>query len=298
MSAIGTYQLTKRYGPRIGIDGVTLNVDEGMLFGFLGPNGSGKTTTIRVLLGLLRATSGEVRVLGRDPWREGHVIRREIGYLPGDLRLYPWLSCKEAIRVFGRIRRRDLRRAGRELASRFNLDWEVSVQNMSRGMRQKLGLILALAHRPRLLVLDEPATGLDPLIQETLYEHLRELARARHTIFFSSHSLSEVERLCDHVVILREGRVVADAPLNTLRARAQRFVTIRWRSSARHEDITVPPFLTLRERNDREWRAALSAPAMELVRWCANQPVEDLSIGQPDLGALFRQYYVESEPST
>jgi len=295
MSVVITEQLTKRYGRRVGIELLNLNVGEGTLFGFLGPNGSGKTTTIRVLLGLLRASEGAARIFGLDCWRDSHRIKAEIGYLPGDLRLYPWFTCRDVSRIFGRARGRDLTDAVDELAAEFDLDQDVRVRNMSRGMRQKVGLILALAHRPRLLVLDEPTSSLDPLMQEKLYRHLRALAAAGHTVFFSSHTLSEVERLCDRVVILRNGWLIADETLEALRARARRVVTIRWQRDANAAEVTPPEFLDVYERSNQQWQATLTGPAMELVQWSAARPIEDLSIGQPDLDRLFQQYYLGSE---
>ena len=155
-----------------------------------------------------------------------------------------------------------------------------------------MGLILALVHRPKLLILDEPTASLDPLMQQKLYDHLRDLASEGHTIFFSSHTLSEVEHLCDRVAILREGRLVADETLDALRGRAKRVVTIRW-----HEgEVPKPPgFLEVYERRDRQWHASLTGSVMELVRWSAGQPIEDLSIGQPGLALLFQQYYAPEE---
>lgn len=295
MSVIVTEQLTKRYGCRVGIQDLNLTVPEGAVFGFLGPNGSGKTTTIRVLLGLLRASEGSATVFGLDCWRDSHRIKAEVGYLPGELRLYPWFTCREAIRIFGYARKRDLTRGGLELAADFDLDPDVRVSSMSRGMRQKLGLILALAHRPQLLVLDEPTASLDPLMQEKLRRHLRDLAAAGHTIFFSSHTLSEVEGLCDRVAILREGKLVADETLEALRARARRVVTICWHSAVRSNEMKPPEYLDLIERRDQHWQATLAGSVMELVRWCAGQPIDDLTIGQPDLASLFQEYYAAPE---
>jgi ABC-2 type transport system ATP-binding protein len=292
---VSVERLTRRYGRRVGVAQLSFDVPEGSLFGFLGPNGSGKTTTIRVLLGLLRPNEGTARIFGRDCWRDGHHIKADLGYLPGDLRLYSWLTCREAMRVFGKVRGRELLPAGLALADEFELDPDLRVSAMSRGMRQKLGLILALAHRPSMLVLDEPTTGLDPLMQETLFRRLRALAADGNTVFFSSHTLSEVERLCDRVAILRDGRLVAEENLAALKAEAPRIVRIRWRIGVDAANLPSPPFLDVQNRGERDWEATLTGAAMELARWCAAQPIDDLSIGQPDLSRVFQQYYCRVE---
>jgi len=290
MSVIATESLTRRYGTRIGIEGMDLRVPEGSLFGFLGPNGSGKTTTIRLLLGLLRPNEGTASVFGLDCWRESARIKREIGYLPGDLRLYSWMNGERALRVLGSIRGRDMMVEGRTLARRFELDLTVKVPKMSRGMRQKLGLLLAMAHRPRLLILDEPTAALDPLMQDRLHQHLKSLAAAGHTIFFSSHALGEVETLCDRIAILREGRLVAHSTLDELRSRSRRKVAIRWKTPAGAAQ-PAPTFLDIRERDHASWTCLLAGPIEDLLRWASSQPLEDISIGQPDLEMLFQQYY-------
>jgi len=275
----------------MGIDGVDLDIPDGAIFGFLGPNGAGKTTTIRVLLGFLRPSDGQASVFGMDPWRNSPRIKREIGYLPGDLRLYPWLTAAAALRIFGQIRGLDLTDSGAALAERFRLELRLSVREMSRGMRQKLGLILALAHRPRLLVLDEPTSGLDPIMRQELAACLRELASKGHTVFFSSHTLSEVEQLCDRVAIVREGRIVADEALESLRSRAPRAVTLVFDDAEAARRIEPPDFLVLGERAEDAWRCELKGTAPELVRWAATQPIRDLTIGPPDLESLFHKFY-------
>jgi len=290
VSVIVTESLTKLYGKRVGIEDVRLDVPEGALFGFLGPNGAGKTTAIRVLLGFLRCTGGRARVFGLDCWRDSHRIKEEVGYLPGDLRLYPWMRGLDALRILGSIRRRDMLEGGRALARRFALDLGVRVRSMSRGTRQKLGLVLAMAHRPRLLVLDEPSSGLDPLIQDELRICLRDVASEGCTVFFSSHTLSEVEQVCDLIAIVREGRVVVQASLEDLRREAPRQVTLRWKRS---EDARgpVPAFLRLNDRAARDWICDLRGPVEELLRWAAGRPLEDFTVGRPDLEQLFRTYY-------
>jgi ABC-2 type transport system ATP-binding protein len=291
MPAIVIEKLTKRYGPRRGIESIDLEVPEGGLFGFLGPNGAGKTTAIRVLLGLLRPSSGSARVFGLDCWSQGRRAKEEIGYVPGDLRLYPWLDGQSTLRIFGRIRRRDLLGPGRRLAEEFALDLGVKVRSMSRGMRQKLGLILALAPAPRLLILDEPTSGLDPLMQGLLHRHLRSMARDGHTVFFSSHTLAEVEQLCDRVAIIREGILVANETLDGLRFQAGHDVTIRWPDEETASGTQAPSCLEIRERDGATWNASIDGPLGPLFEWLAERRVDDIAIGRPDLESLFRRFY-------
>ena len=295
MSLIQLENLTRRYGRRRGVERVSLSVPEEVLFGFLGPNGAGKTTTIRVMLGFLRPTSGAARIFGRDCWRESKAIKRDVGYLPGDLRLPAWMNGTQALSIFGSVRGRDLNRSGTELAGRFDLDLDVKVRDMSRGMRQKLGLILALAHSPRLLVLDEPTSSLDPLMQQVLHDSLRQLAAAGHTVFFSSHSLSEVEQLCDRVAIVRNGELVANESLATLRERSGHDVTIWWKTDSQVRGLAPPEFLKLMRCDDAVWQGTLQGPVQRLVDFLAGKPVEDLSIGRPDLESLFRRFYEQEQ---
>lgn len=298
LSIIEIDRLTKRYGRRTGVDSLSLEVPAGQIFGFLGPNGSGKTTTIRVLLGLLRATEGSARIFGLDCWRDSHRIKADVGYLPGDLRLYPWLTGAAGLAFLERLTNQPLKQAGADLADRFDLDMELRVEKMSRGTRQKLGLVLTFVRSPKLLVLDEPTSGLDPLMQEQLHELLRQLAAAGHTVFFSSHTLDEVERLCDRVAILDNGRMVADESMADLRAKARRVVTISWQSARAARETAPPACIEVHERGDHSWSASLDGSAVELVKWAAAQSIADLSIGQPDLTEVFRQYYRRREPGS
>ena len=293
MRIVETRGLTRYYGSRCAVESVDLSVPEGSLFGFLGPNGAGKSTTIRMLLGFLRPTSGIARVFGRDCWRDSRTIKAEIGYMPGDLRLYSWMNGHQALGFVSAARRRDVTKDGQRLAEEFGLDLSVRVRKMSRGMRQKLGLVLALAHRPRLLVLDEPTSGLDPLMQDQLHAHLRQMAATGHTVFFSSHTLSEVEELCDRVGIIREGKLIRDESLESLRRRTGHHVTIGWKKPGSMNDTPPPPCLTLEHRDRDVWRGALSGPVDDLIRWLAAHEVDDLIIARPDLETVFRRYYNE-----
>ena len=291
MSIIRTELLSRRYGRRVGIEAADLNVGEGEIFGFLGANGAGKTTAIRLLMGFLRPSHGRAMIFGLDCWRDSARIKRDVGYLPGDLRLYHWLTGRTALNIFGRVRHADLRARGTALAERFQLEMDLRVRNMSRGTRQKLGLLLALAHGPRLLILDEPTSGLDPVMQSVLAHYLRELAAGGHTVFFSSHTLSEVETLCDRVAVVRQGRVIADETLQSLRARARRTVQLVFKDPESASRATLPDFLTLVRRDERSCHCELEGPSPPLIQWAAQQTIEDIAISPPNLQSLFRKYY-------
>ena len=291
MSIIETQRLTKSYGHRRGVDDVDLCVSAGEIFGFLGPNGAGKSTTIRLLLGFLKASSGTATILGQDCWSNSASIKQDVGYVAGDVRLYPWLTARKAFQIVGEIRGMDLLTHGMQLAERFLLEPDLPVRKMSRGNRQKVALVMALAHRPKLVILDEPTSGLDPLMQDTLADCLREMAVAGHTVSFSSHTLSEVESLCDRVAIVRDGRIVVDEPLGVMKARAPRTAVVTFESAAVADDVAVPDFVTVQKRSGNELRVQLTGSAAALTRWVASQPITDLSIGQPNLEFLFRRYY-------
>jgi ABC-2 type transport system ATP-binding protein len=217
-AAISISGLVKTFGTTRALDGLDLVVDTGEVHGFLGPNGSGKTTTIRVLLGLLRVDRGEVTLLGGDPWRDAVDLHRRLAYVPGEVTLWPKLSGGEVIDLLGRLRgdldpsRRD------ELLERFELDPTKKARTYSKGNRQKVGLVAALASRAELLILDEPTSGLDPLMEAVFQDCIRELSAEGRTVLLSSHILAEVEALCDRVSIIRAGRTQQSGTLEKLRS--------------------------------------------------------------------------------
>ncbi|MBC9733417.1 ABC transporter ATP-binding protein [Nocardioides marmotae] len=216
-SPIVVHGLVKDFGRSRALDGLDLEVRAGEVHGFLGPNGSGKSTTIRVLLGLLRATSGEARLFGEDPWSQATDLHRRLAYVPGEVNLWPQLTGGEVIDLLGRLRG-DLDRARRdELVGRFDLDPTKRARSYSKGNRQKVALVAALASRAELLILDEPTSGLDPLMEEEFQEVVREVRDQGRTVLLSSHILAEVEALCDRVSIIRSGRTVQSGSLDELR---------------------------------------------------------------------------------
>jgi polyether ionophore transport system ATP-binding protein len=217
MTAISVTNLVKTFGKTRALDGLDLTVNTGEVHGFLGPNGSGKTTTIRVLLGLLRADSGEARLLGGDPWRQATELHRRLAYVPGDVTLWPTLSGGEVIDMLGRMRGGLNRQRRNELLERFDLDPKKKGRAYSKGNKQKVGLVAALASDVELLILDEPTSGLDPLMEEVFQQCIKEERSRGRTVLLSSHVLAEVEALCDRVTIIRLGRSVETGTLSEMR---------------------------------------------------------------------------------
>ena len=291
MSVIECEKLCRDYGTRRGVIDIDLQIGRGRIFGFLGPNGAGKSTTIRLLLGFLRAGSGVARIFNQDCWSDSHAIKQQVGYVPGDVRLYPWMTPRRAFSIVSRIHGRDLHSAGEQLAERFRLETDLPVRKMSRGNRQKVSLVLSMIHEPQLLVLDEPTSGLDPLMQDELASCLREYAGDGRTIFFSSHTLSEVEDLCQEVAIVRDGRIVANESIQHMQARAPRIVRIVFAERTNVAAIAWPDFLTLKSHSEQQSVLQMTGPARQLVQWAATQPVHDLEISPPSLDALFRNFY-------
>ncbi|MEV6811718.1 ABC transporter ATP-binding protein [Micromonospora sp. NPDC051296] len=226
MSVISIENLVKTFGGVRALDGLDLRVEPGEVHGFLGPNGSGKSTTIRILLGLLRRDSGQVRVLDGDPWRDAVALHRRLAYVPGDVSLWPNLSGGEAIDLLGALRGGLDHRRRDELLQRFDLDPTKKCRTYSKGNRQKVAIVAALASDVELYVLDEPTSGLDPLMEAVFQEEVRQLTQAGASVLLSSHVLAEVEALCERVSIIREGRVVESGTLSELRHLARTTVTV------------------------------------------------------------------------
>ncbi len=216
-AAIETHNVTKRFGRTVALDELTMTVRTGQVHGFLGPNGSGKTTTIRVLLGLLRADGGTATLLGGDPWSDAPTLHRRLAYVPGDVNLWPNLTGGEAIDLLGRARGGLDPQRRVELIERFDLDPRKKGRSYSKGNRQKVALVAALASDVELLLLDEPTSGLDPLMERVFSDYIRAERSGGRTVLLSSHILSEVEELCDHVSIIKAGRVVETGTLADLR---------------------------------------------------------------------------------
>ncbi len=289
--AISTRALTKHYGSVEALTDLSLEVRQGEIFGFLGPNGAGKSTTIRTLLGFLHPTSGNAHVLGMDVVTESVEIRRLTGYLPGGIALYDSLTGVEVLDYLVDLQGRQPHRR-QELCELLELPSTVlrrKVRDYSRGMRQKIGVVQALQHDPELAILDEPTEGLDPLMQQAFYRILDDLRREGRTVFFSSHVLSEVERLCDRVAIIRAGRLMAIHEVSDLLARRRRRVTLRWRGAA--PDLSELPGLEDVQVDGNRVIGMLSGEVAGFVRAIASPNLEDLTIEPASLEEAFLEYY-------
>jgi beta-exotoxin I transport system ATP-binding protein len=295
VATIETERLTKYYGAARGIEDVTLAVEPGEVFGFLGPNGAGKTTTIRTLLDLLHPTRGSARVFGLDSRRDSVAIRARLGNLPGDFGYGKGASGREALSLLARLR--GLGNLGRadELARRFRADLDRPLGKLSRGNRQKVGLILAVFHRPELLILDEPTSGLDPLMQEEFLALVREERERGCAVFLSSHELDEVERVCDRVGIIRGGSLIAVERIADLLGRTQRRVSVEFGEPVDAAELRAIPGVTDLTVRDGRVEFHLGGDPDPVVKALARHPVAELEVAHPTLEEVFLTYYEEGE---
>jgi len=288
---IATTGLTKDYGNGRGIFDLDLVVDHGEIFGFLGPNGAGKTTTIRLLMGLIHPTRGSAEVMGLDCQRESVAVKRHVGYLPGELPQYGGWKGSEVVGYLAGLRGNVDPAEVRRIAERFELDLGRTYREYSRGNKQKLALVVAFMHRPELLILDEPTSGLDPLNQQQFHELVRESIARGATVFLSSHVLSEVEQLCDRAGIVREGKLVALAPLAELRAAKEREVEIRFASAAPVERLRALDGVTILEVAGQRVRCRVRGSIAPLVAALREAEVADLVTREPSLEEAFLSFY-------
>lgn len=291
--AVLTRGLFKSYGNVQALRGLDLEVREGDVFGYLGPNGSGKSTTIRCLLDLIRPQAGLVRVLGLDPQAHPVEVRRQVGYLPGELHLDENLTGQASLRFFNELRGRVAEWAYiDELAGRLKVDLGRLIRNLSHGNKQKIGIIQALMHRPRLLLLDEPTMGLDPLMQQEVLKLLREAQEGGATVFFSSHVIGEVEALAERVAIIRQGVIVEVAEIDALRARAIRRTHVRFKQPVDGKRILdLPGVELLSQDDDTAMWLQVRGDMDVLVKTLAQFPVSDIETQRPSLEEIFLAYY-------
>ncbi|MGI9823790.1 ABC transporter ATP-binding protein [Agromyces sp. Marseille-Q5079] len=295
--AIETLGLKKRYGSHEAIHDLNIAVEPGTVFGLIGPNGAGKTTTLRTLLDIIRPSSGQARVLGQDPRIGGATLRRRIGYVPGELRLEGRIRGRNLLRHYAEISGTVAPGVIEGLADRLGLDLNRQVRTLSKGNKQKLGLIQAFMHRPELLVLDEPTSGLDPLVQREFLEMVREARSAGQTVLLSSHVLSEIQQTADHVAVLNEGRIVAEGAVASLRLGRVRRVRVSLDradpDAVRDELATIPGLrdVVITGEGVARVTATLDGDIDPLVKLFARHEVSDLVVEEPDLEESVLQLY-------
>jgi ABC-2 type transport system ATP-binding protein len=291
MNVIETERLTKSYGSHRGIIDVDLAVREGEVFGFLGPTGAGKTTTIRTQLDLIRPTSGVARVFGIESSADPVAIHRRIGYLPGEFALYDRLTGAQTIRYFANLRGGVDAAYQASLLERLDLDPSRRFREYSKGNKQKVGLIIAVQHRPDLLILDEPTAGLDPLVQQGFFGILRELVAEGRTAFVSSHILSEVEKSCDRVAIIREGRLVKVDTVEGLRDLAHHQVELRFAGPVPESAFAALAGVSDVQVDDHVLRLRVSGPITPVVQAAAKYELLDFVSREPSLEETFLAQY-------
>ncbi len=293
MGVIETNNLTKYYGKSKGIEDVNLSVEEGEIFGFIGPNGAGKSTTIRTLLGLIQPTSGSATIFGKDITTDGPSIREEVGYLPSEVFYYDNMKARDLLRYsasFYKKSRHDMEARMYSLAKLLDLDLNKKIDDLSYGNKKKVGIIQGLIHSPKLIILDEPTGGLDPLVQSTFFELLKEENKRGATVLFSSHILSEVQKMCHRVAIIKEGSIIATEQIDSLRKNSYVKVAL---------DLGAPVSQTMfRVRGISDVHATKGHVSFlyrgdvnVIVKLLASVKLRSVSIEEPELEEIFMHYY-------
>jgi ABC-2 type transport system ATP-binding protein len=280
--------LTKNYGPLRALDALHLRLDPGEVFGLLGPNGSGKSTALRLLLGFLRPTAGRAAINGHDVWRDGVAARRDVAYLPGELRLYESMTGRQIVAFLARLRGQRLDGDLDTLAKRFDIDLSRPLVQLSSGMKRKVALLSVLLPRVPLLILDEPTNTLDPTMRDELLAQLREARDRGQTVLFSSHVLAEVEQVCDRVGILQRGKLVHLQSIAELNAE-ERLIRVHFRRPP--EKWPELPGLEVLDREDSEARLTHRGPLAPLLEWLGDQQVADLRIEPLGLAGVYARYH-------
>jgi ABC-2 type transport system ATP-binding protein len=292
MKAIEADNLTKYYGKQRGILDVSMEIGEGEIFGFIGPNGAGKSTTIRTLLGLIYPTEGEARIFGKLCGKETKDIGKLIGYCPSEVDYYSGMTVGSFLDYSARYYRGVNTNRRKELVERFEVESKRKFADLSMGNKKKAAIIQSLIHEPKLLILDEPTNGLDPLMQTRFYEVLREENKKGTTIFFSSHILTEVQKICERVAVVKEGRIIAQENIDTLRQKHLNRVSLEFAAEETDPLIRVDGVVS-RENRSSGTDLLFSGDVNELIRVLSRKKLKRLQITEPSLEEVFMHYYEE-----
>lgn len=290
MNVIEAKALTKYYGKIKGIENVNLEIKEGEIFGFIGPNGAGKSTTIRLLLGLIFKTSGEAKIFGMDILKEKEKILKEIGYLPSEVFYYDNMKVKDLLEYSASFYKKDCSKKTKKLAKELDLDLNKKIDDLSYGNKKKVGIIQGLLHDPKLIILDEPTGGLDPLMQQKFFDMIREENKRGATILFSSHILSEVQRLCDRVAIIKEGHIIKLENIQDMIQNSFKKVSLHFKTIA---DANAFQFNDVSDLSIKETVVSFvyRGNVNHLVNGISTYQLNDLTITEPDLEEIFMHYY-------
>ncbi|MCR2807635.1 ABC transporter ATP-binding protein [Paenibacillus soyae] len=295
MNVIELNGLTKTYGGARGIADLSFTVEQGEIFGFIGPNGAGKSTTIRTMLGLIHPTSGSAKIFGKDCLRYGPELRREIGYLPSEVFYYDNMKVKDLLNYSASFYNKDSRKRMLALAERMELDLNKKIDDLSLGNKKKVGIVQGLLHEPKLIILDEPTSGLDPLMQQRFFELLEEENKKGATILFSSHILSEVQRLCDRVAIIKEGRLIALEKISDLKGRTYKKFKLQMKAGSDATPFAIPGVTEWKTAPNGEVSFLYQGDINDILRRIASLELLNLWVEEPDLEEIFMHYYVSRE---
>ncbi len=290
-------QLKKSYGKVQAVNGISMSVEQGEIFGFLGPNGAGKTTTIRCMLDVIRPTRGTIRILGLDAQRDKLALHQYIGYLPGDVHLPGQMTGKQIINYFSRLQGSEPVLL-KDLVARFDVEMKRPLKGYSKGMRQKIGIVLAFMCDPQVLILDEPTSGLDPLLQKVFNEFLLEEQARGKTIFMSSHIMSEVEKVCHRIAVIRKGELVTVEEVETLREKAGQRVTVEFGDPVTEEELTRIPGVSMVKKSNGHYQFNVSGSMDPLIKALSRHEVIRLQVEEAPLEEVFLKFYEEPEKTT
>jgi ABC-2 type transport system ATP-binding protein len=290
-------KLQKSYGKVQAVRGISMSVERGEIFGFLGPNGAGKTTTIRCMLDVIRPSAGTIRVLGMDAQRDTLALHQRIGYIPGDVRLPGQMTGKQIINYFSRLQGRQPVLLD-DLVARFDVEMKRQLKSYSKGMRQKIGIVLGFMCDPDVLILDEPSSGLDPLLQRTFNEFLLEEQARGKTIFMSSHIMSDVEKVCQRVAVIRQGELVTVEEVEKLREKAGQRVTVEFGDTVAQEELTRIPGVSMVSKNNSSYHFSVSGSMDPLIKALSRHEVVRLQAEEAPLEEVFLKFYEEPEKAT
>lgn len=289
MGIIEVNKLTKYYGKARGIENVSFGVEEGEIFGFIGPNGAGKSTTIRLFLSLIYPTSGDAKIFGKDCIQFGPEIRQEIGYLPSEVFYYERMKVIDLLKYSASFYRKECTKRMHELAEIMELDLKRRIDDLSYGNKKKVGIVQGLLHQPKLIMLDEPTSGLDPLMQQKFFRLIREENQRGATVFFSSHILGEVQKLCSRVAIIKDGSIVKIEDIKTMQR--DNYKKIRVTADGLDEKRFAIPGVTNLERENGGIHFFYKGDINTMTRLISERPVSDVTIEEPSLEEIFMHYY-------